>query len=83
MDRDKPARNVESEDFASWCDELLSDVEQRGDEIVITRDGAAIARLIPFTEEHPFVGRSCGTIKSAPGDLLAPIGEDWEVDQDL
>ncbi|HEX6368799.1 MAG TPA: hypothetical protein VF006_07700 [Longimicrobium sp.] len=84
MDRDKPARSVEAEDFASRCDELLGEVEQRGGEILITRGGAVIARLIPFaTELRPFVGRSDGTINLPPGDLLAPIGKDWEVDQDL
>jgi hypothetical protein len=42
------------------------------------------APVEPVEDEiSPFVGRMKGTIQASREDLLAPIGEDWEVDQDL
>lgn len=80
----RAGRIVTPEEFASRCGELLDAVETRGDEVRIIRDGAAVARLIPFTEElRPFVGRSKGTIEVSPDDLIAPVGAEWEAGQDL
>jgi antitoxin (DNA-binding transcriptional repressor) of toxin-antitoxin stability system len=77
-------RSVTDEDFARQCNELLEDVEAHGDEILITRGGAAVARLIPSTEAvRPFVGRSRRTIQASADDLIAPVGKDWEADSDL
>jgi hypothetical protein len=38
---------------------------------------------VPDGELRPFVGRSRGVIHSSREDLIAPVGEDWEVDTDL
>jgi antitoxin (DNA-binding transcriptional repressor) of toxin-antitoxin stability system len=84
MDRDERLRFVTADEFASRCDELLDDLVQQGGEILLTRGGHTVARLLPVTERlHPYVGRSRTRITATPGDLLAPVGEDWEVDQDL
>lgn len=60
-------------------------VKETGAEYVITKRGRPVAKLGPVTEEdvRPFVNRSRGVIQANPEDLLAPIGEDWEVDADL
>jgi hypothetical protein len=41
--------------------------------------------LVPMAAEalRPFVGRSRGVIHASRDDLLAPIGQDWQVDADL
>jgi antitoxin (DNA-binding transcriptional repressor) of toxin-antitoxin stability system len=84
MGPDETFRIVTAEEFASRCCALLDDVEQNGHAILITRDGAAVARLIPATESlRPSVGRSRGTIEAEVEDLIAPAGEDWEGDRYL
>jgi antitoxin (DNA-binding transcriptional repressor) of toxin-antitoxin stability system len=59
-------------------------VSETGVEIVITKRNKPIARLVPAGGElRPFIGRSKGVIEMSRDDLMAPIGEDWEVDADL
>jgi len=44
---------------------------------------SALENLAKLAEIRPFVGRSRGVIHASREDLLAPVGEDWEVDADL
>jgi antitoxin (DNA-binding transcriptional repressor) of toxin-antitoxin stability system len=62
----------------------MDQVNETGVEIVITKRNEPIAKLVPVAGElRPFVGRSRGVIQISDEDLLAPVGEDWEVDADL
>ena len=44
---------------------------------------AADVRPVAGQEMRPFVGRSRDFVSAEPQDLLAPVGESWEVDADL
>jgi antitoxin (DNA-binding transcriptional repressor) of toxin-antitoxin stability system len=62
----------------------MDEVNETGVEIVITKRNRPVAKLVPVTGElRPFVGRSRGVIQISDQDLLAPVGDDWEVDADL
>lgn len=71
--------------FKPVCLKLMDQVKETGVEIVITKRNRPVAKLVPVTDEdvRPFVGRSAGVIHASREDLLAPTGEDWEVDADL
>jgi prevent-host-death family protein len=72
-------------EFKAVCLRVMERVKETGEEIVITKRGRPVAKLGPVTDAdlRPFVGRSHGVITATREDLLAPIGEDWEVDADL
>lgn len=76
---------VQAGDFKAGCLSLMDEVRETGVEYVITKRGRPVAKLGPVTHEdlRPFVNRSRGVIEATPEDLLAPIGENWEVDADL
>lgn len=78
-------RVVPAGQFKPVCLKLMDQVKETGVEIVITKRNRPVAKLVPVTDEHvrPFVGRSAGVIHASWEDLLAPTGEDWEVDADL
>ena len=54
---------------------ILEDVEKNREEVVITKDGEPIARVLPIDDagQGPMFGRI-----QIPGDLLAPLDEEWE-----
>lgn len=72
-------------EFKAVCLRVMERVKETGEEVVITKRGQPVAKLGPVTDAdlRPFVGRSRGVITASRQNLLAPLGEDWEVDADL
>jgi prevent-host-death family protein len=69
-------------EFKAKCLHLLDEVQQTRKEIVITKRGRAVARLLPVEEKPPTVfGRMKGSIKIL-GDIVGPTGEKWDADSD-
>ena len=74
-------RRIAAGEFKAKCLHLLDEVRQSRKEIVITKRGRAVARLVPADEELPQVfGRMQGSAEIL-GDLVAPVGEKWNVDE--
>lgn len=76
---------IRAGDFKATCLKLMDRVKETGVEYVITKRNRPVAKLAPVTDEdlRPFVGRSRGVVTATREELMAPIGEDWEVDADL
>jgi prevent-host-death family protein len=69
-------------EFKAKCLHLLDEVQQTRMEIVITKRGRPVARLLPVEEKPPTVfGRMKGSIKIL-GDIVGPTGEKWDADTD-
>ncbi len=63
--------------FKSKCLKLMDDVQKRRIEIVITKRGKPVAKLIPYEEKPPILfGFMKGTAK-VNGDITAPINVKW------
>jgi len=68
-------------EFKAKCLGLLDEVERNRKEIIITKRGRAVARLLPADEEPPRVfGRMKGSVEIL-GDLIAPVSERWDADE--
>lgn len=67
-------------DFKTHCLQLIEQVRQERSEVVITRYGRPVARLVPF-EEAPvsIVGFLAGSVLEH-GDLISPVGDAWDAD---
>ena len=78
-------KHVGAGEFKATCLKLMDQVQETGEEVVITRHNRPVAKLAPVKGEElrPFVGRSRGVISATREDLLASVGENWEVDADL
>lgn len=67
-------------DFKNQCLEVLEEVAGSREEVVVTRDGKAVARVVPVEQEFPkLFGRMKGTIE-IKGDIIGPTGEVWNAD---
>jgi prevent-host-death family protein len=65
-------REIEAADFKARCLETVKEVERLRTEVVITRHGKPVARLIPAQDRAPFCGSLRGMILEER-DLISPI----------
>jgi prevent-host-death family protein len=68
-------------EFKAKCLHLLDEVQRSRKEILITKRGRPVARLLPVDQQPPHIfGRMKGSVQIL-GDLIAPIDEKWSVDE--
>jgi len=68
-------------EFKAKCLKLLDEVHQHRFQIVITKRGKPVARLVPVSEDLPDIfGRMKGTVEVL-GDIISPTGEVWDADR--
>ena len=75
---DQP-RTITASEFRAKCLALMDEVADTGEEIVITKRGVPVVRLVPYRKRSAtFYGRYKGLIK-IHGDLDEPVmDDDWE-----
>jgi prevent-host-death family protein len=68
-------------EFKAKCLGLLDEVQRQRKEIVITKRGKPVAKLVPVKKERPesFIGSMQGTMEIV-GDIISPIDEKWDAD---
>jgi prevent-host-death family protein len=69
--------------FKAKCLKLMDYVNQSHEEVIITKHGKPVAKLVPYSQapEKPLFGFMKGTVK-VNGDIIASIDEEWEVDSE-
>ena len=66
---------VAAGEFKAKCLSLLDDVALTGRELIVTKRGKPVAKLVPVTKtENPSLLASIVW----EGDILSPIAEDWD-----
>ncbi len=63
--------------FKAKCLHLLDEVAQSREEIIITKHGRPVAKLVPLPPPAHLFGSMEGSV-AAQGDLLAPGEDEWE-----
>ena len=67
-------------EFKAKCLRVLDEVQRQRKQVIITKRGKPVAKLVPV-DEHPesFIGSMKGTMEIL-GDIVAPIDVEWEAD---
>lgn len=67
--------------FKAQCLKLMDQVQQTHEEIVITKHGQPVAKLVPVESNSTvsMVGYMQGTVQ-VTGDIISPLDEVWEAD---
>jgi prevent-host-death family protein len=73
-------RVVSASDFKQRCLALLDRVEETGEEIIVTKHGRAVARVVPLEEPEPSKSLR-GSVTFARDDDLLSTDEDWDADR--
>ena len=71
------ARTMKASEFKAKCLKLMDEVAENGGEIVITKNGRPVSRLVPFRDKPqvPF-GRHRDKIRIL-GDIVSPMPAEW------
>lgn len=74
---DDGPRTAKASEFKAKCLQLLDEVADSGSEIVITKNGRPVSRLVPYRKpmKAPF-GRDRDIIK-IHGDIVSPMPAEW------
>lgn len=71
---------IPASEFKTRCLELMDRVSQKREELIITKHGKPVAKLVPIEEESaPVFGYMRNTVISY-GDLISPVEEDWDAE---
>ena len=71
-------RTIKASEFKAKCLKLMDEVAEGGEEIVITKNGRPVARLVAYrTKFEKFFGADEGKLKIL-GDIISPLDVDWE-----
>lgn len=89
-ERNRQARpgTVQASGFQAKCRELVDEAAERGEELVITRNGRPVSRLAPCPTSPGLVfGRHRDNIRIL-GDIVSPMPAEWyekadDADEDL
>ncbi len=73
-------RSMPAGAFKARCLKLMDEVQDLRREIVITKHGKPVAKLVPFEDKRPDIfGYAKGTV-TILGDIVGPTGEIWDAD---
>jgi prevent-host-death family protein len=74
------SETISASEFKTRCLELMDRVQQDRNEIVVTKYGKPVAKLVPFQQEPASIlGFLKGTV-TIQGDVVEPTGEAWKAD---
>ena len=80
LTRDAAMKNIRASEFKAKCLKIMDEVARTGEEVVITKNGKAISKLVPFREP---VASLFGTHEAnidVNGDIVAPLDIGWDAD---
>ena len=78
-------RIVPAGQFKNQCLALMDELAAKGGELVITKHGRPVARLVPIDDDLdgvPIVGSMTGTVTYIEDDITTPIDVQWEASHD-
>lgn len=71
------SRTITASDFKARCLKLMDEVAETGEEIVITKHGRPVTRLVPYTQRPQLeFGRNRDRIRIL-GDIVSPMPAEW------
>lgn len=73
----KPVRQMAAGEFKARCLAVLDEVATSKREVVITKRGRPVAKVVPLAEPPP-VPRKGLIVRQ--GDLVSPLGERWDAE---
>ncbi|MBT9582533.1 type II toxin-antitoxin system Phd/YefM family antitoxin [bacterium] len=73
-------KTISAANFKAKCLQIMDSVQEGHTEIVITKRGRPVAKLVPYEASPPAAfGFMAGT-GSVHGDILEPLDEAWDAE---
>ena len=73
-------RTITASEFRAKCLQLMDEVAATGEEIIITKNGRPVSRLIPYREKPKSLFGIDRDKIVILGDIVEPIDVEWEAE---
>jgi len=73
-------RIIKASDFKARCLKIMDEVEKTGQEVVITKNGRPVSKLVPVQERPKSLYGALRDSVTILGDIISPVDVDWEGD---
>ena len=74
-------QTLKASEFKAKCLKLMDEVQKTGEEIVITKNGKPVSKLVPFrVQASSLFGLHKDKVTSLDEDIFS-TGEEWEASQ--
>ena len=74
-----PGGTIPAGEFKARCLQIMDDVAETHSEVVITKYGRPVAKLVPLDDETPdSFGAMSGTVNYLEAELVSPDHQAWE-----
>ena len=70
-------RTIKASEFKAKCLQLMDEVATSGQEIVVTKRGRPVSRVIPYREESTLTFGGDKGIFEIYGDIVEPMPAEW------
>ena len=77
----KTMKTIKASEFKAKCLSLMDDVAQSGEEIVVTKNGKPVSRLVPIKQRPKQVFGLHRGMWQLRDDPVEPVNEPWDVEQ--
>lgn len=74
----RTSRKIGAGEFKTKCLALLDEIAEKREELVVTKRGRPVARVVPV--EEPSRAKLEGSL-TFDGDIVAPLDADWNADR--
>ena len=75
-------RTIKASEFKARCLQLMDEVAESGEEIVITKRGHPVSRLVPCREQPDAIFGADRDVIRIHGDVVEPLDVEWEAEAD-
>jgi prevent-host-death family protein len=74
-------QTLKASEFKARCLKLMDEVQETGEEIVITKNGKPVSKLVPYrVRASTLIGLHAGKISSGDEDIFS-TGEVWDASE--
>ena len=82
MQKAPNVRTITATEFKAKCLKLMDEIDETDTELVITKNGRPVSRLVPYRERpKTLFGIDRGRFEII-GDIISPIDVEWEAEVD-
>ena len=80
-DKSAGAPTIKASEFKAKCLKLMDEVAETGQELVISKNGRPVARLVPYHRKPDSLFGIDRHKLEILGDIVEPLGVEWEAGQ--
>ena len=73
-------QTIKASEFKAKCLSLMDEVNATGEEVIITKNGKPVSKLIPFTKKRDSLFGLHQAEFEMKDDLIESVAEQWGVD---